>query len=189
MKKRITYKQIIPISLFVIVGCAGIDWLTIGAIAIRSVAAQTAEVNIAIARQNEETYEDFLRRAEATASKTIHSRFKQEPAVSELRVAIVGENEGAIAPVLSLKVSRNSWRTSPNIQQWATYYPDSKFLLGFEQPIAQPQPETAPQSEQQPSPQQQPIPTQEPIPAEEPQSAPESPLRRLTPGQQAQPSE
>jgi hypothetical protein len=195
MIKKITQKRIIPISLFVLVGCTGVNWLTTEIAFSQVVAVQTAEIDLSLAREKAETYEDFLRRAEATATKMIQSRFKQDASISELRVTINGENQGAIAPILSLKVSRSSWSTYPEIQRWATYYPDSKFLLGFEQQIARPQPQTPPAEQPQPnqpqSPQQPPNPeTQSPIPAEQPQQEqPQSPFQRLTPGEQGQPSE
>lgn len=198
MIRSITQKPTIPISLFILVSCTGVSLLTPETISSQAVAAQTANINISIAREKEETYENFLRRAEAMAAKTIQSRFKQDASIAELRVAINGENQGAIVPILSLKVSRSGWRMSPEIQRWATYYPDSKFLLGFEQPIAQPRSATPPAGQQQPtpaeqpqSPQQPPNPeTQQPIPAEEPQpEKPQSPFQRLTPTEEAQPSD
>jgi hypothetical protein len=196
MNKSITLKQIIPLSVLFLIGCTGISWLTSEILSSQAVAAQTAEINLPIARQGEETYEDFLHRAEATAKQTIQSRFGREPEISELRVVIFGENQGAIAPVLSLKVSRNSWKTSPNIQNWATYYPDSEFLLGFEQQIVQPQLETPPAEQTQPleEPTQQqptlPPEQQSPPPVEEPQEEQTPlPFRQITPGQQTQPEQ
>jgi hypothetical protein len=198
MIKKIIQKQIIPISLLALFGCTAINWLATEIVASLVVFAQTAEINLPIARQQKETYEDFLRRAEATAAKTIQERFKHNSTIEELRLSIFGENQGAIAPVLSLKVSRNGWRKTPEIQRWASYYPDSKFLLGFEQPIAPPQPQpTQSQSPQQPTPEgqkptqplaptQQPFRLLEPPSSEEQPSQPESPLRQLNPPGQSQ---
>jgi hypothetical protein len=180
----------IPISLFTLLSLTGINWLTIEIVTSQIVVAQSAAIDLPIARQQQESYENFLRRAEASAQKTIQNRFQKDAGISELRIAIVGENQGAIAPILSVRVSRSSWQNAPNIQRWATYYADSKFLLGFEQPIAQPQAET-PEEEQPTTPtpeaeQRQPPPeTQQPnTPTEEPQpEQPPSPLQRITPGE------
>lgn len=190
MIPKTSKKLFIPLGLSTILSWTGIYWLTIEIIASQIVVAQSAAISLPIARQKQESYEDFLRRAEATAQKTIQSRFQKDAAVSQLRVAIVGENQGAIAPILSVQVSRNGWQNSPNIQRWATYYATSKFLLGFEQPIPQPQAESFPEAQQQPTPtpeeeQRQPPPeTQQPnLPTEEPQQEqPPSPRQRITPG-------
>lgn len=182
---NITSKSIIPIGLFIIFGSAGMNLLGTEIFAAPIVFAQTSEINLPIARQKQENYENFLRRAEATAAKTIQARFQENATIAELRLAIFGENQGAIAPVLSVRVSRDKWKRTPNINRWATYYPDSKFLLGFEQPFQQPQPNRPAQEQPKPprpeSPQPKPIPpeTQQP-PIEEPQqSQPDSPLQRL----------
>jgi hypothetical protein len=185
MTKNIALKQIIPSGLVILAGCAGMNWVATEILAAPIVFARANEISLPIARQKQENYESFLRRAEATAAKTIQSRFQENTRLSELKLAVFGENQGAVAPVLSVRVSRDKWRATPKIDRWATYYPDSKFLLGFEQPPQQLQPKPPAQEQPKPvrpeSPQQKPIPpeTQQP-PAEEPQqSQPESPLQRL----------
>jgi hypothetical protein len=186
MTKNNALKQIISSGLFILVGCAGMNLVATEILAAPIVVAIN-EISLPIARQKQENYESFLRRAEAIAAKTIQGRFQENTTLSELKLAVFGENQGAIAPVLSVRVSRDKWRATPKIDRWATYYPDSKFLLGFEQPPQQLQPKPPAQEQPKPdkpeSPQQKPIPpeTQQP-PAEEPQqSQPESPLQRLTP--------
>ena len=68
--------------------------------------------------------------------------------VTEVSVTISGQNGGAIAPILLLEVSRANWKRRPDTQLWATYFPNTKFLLGFtefdtetETPSAPPPPE------------------------------------------------
>jgi hypothetical protein len=51
--------------------------------------------------------------------------------VTDVAVTIVGENNGAIAPILALEVSRQAWRRRPDPQRWATYFPNTQSLLGF----------------------------------------------------------
>lgn len=190
MISKSSKKRFLPIALLSLLSWTGISWLTIEIIASQIVVAQSAEIDLPIARQKQESYEDFLRRAEATAQKTIQARFQKDTAISELRVSVVGENQGAIAPIMSVRVSRHGWQNAPKIQRWATYYADSKFLLGFEQPMALPQAESPPEAQQQPTPtpeeEQQPPPpeTQQPnLPTEEPPpEQPPSPLQRITPG-------
>ncbi|NJK47198.1 hypothetical protein HC931_02410 [Candidatus Gracilibacteria bacterium] len=188
MTKNITSKPIISIGLFILFGCTGINLLASEILATPIVFAQASEISLPIARQKQENYENFLRRAEATAAKTIQQRFQENSAIAELRLAILGENQGAIAPVLSIRVSRDKWRREPSINRWATYYPDSKFLLGFEQQPqqlqAKPPTQEQPKPTQPETPQQKPIPPEtQPSPTEDPQqSQPESPYQRLAPG-------
>lgn len=164
MFQNLTHKQIASISLLTLLGCTGVGWLTTTTIIPQIVLAITPEVNLSISRQGQETYENFLLRAEAMAKVATQNSFTKNPSIAEIRVVIIGQNQGSLAPILSLKVSRDRWRTEPNVQRWATYFPDSRLLLGFQQPTATPQLQPKPE----------PTPTESPSP--EPEATPEAPL-------------
>lgn len=91
-----------------------------------------AEVNLSIKRQQAENYEQFLQRAQNLASNTLQQRFRQ--GIQEMRVVVMGENKGAIAPILTVQVNRDNWNTEPSVKRWQNVFPYSKELLGFEQP-------------------------------------------------------
>lgn len=142
----IVQKPIAPIGLSVVLGLASVSWLTTAVIAPQSAQAYTARVDVSLSRQIEESYESFLRRAEAVARAAAQRSFDGDILVTDVRVMILGQNDGAIAPVLLLEVSRQSWRSRPDPQQWATYLPDAPALLGFDglPGQAELQPPTAP---------------------------------------------
>jgi hypothetical protein len=188
---KIIQKQKILTNLLILASCTSVHWLATAIYTPKPVVAQTASINLPIARYQQEPFESFLRRVETLAAKTIHNRFGNDASVSELKMVVFGQSAGEIVPVMSVKVSRSAWKASPYIERWATYYPDSKILLGFEQPRQQttqnPQPQPTPQEEQSPNPpqtpqqpqQQSPIPLQT-SPTEEPQqNRPQSPFQRL----------
>lgn len=108
--------------------------------------AQNAALNLSLNRELQESYNNFLRRAETLASKTIQAQFAQNPSLPEVNLTVVGENQGAIAPVLSIKVSRDRWTSDPKVGRWAMYFPNSKALLGFDRPSTPPQAATSPSS-------------------------------------------
>lgn len=143
----IVQKPIAPIGLSVVLGLASVSWLTTAVIAPQSAQAYTARVDVSLSRQIEESYESFIRRAEAVARAAAQRSFDGDILVTDVRVMVLGQNDGAIAPVLLLEVSRQSWRSRPDPQQWATYLPDAPALLGFEglPGQAEPQPPAAPQ--------------------------------------------
>ena len=90
------------------------------------------DVNVSIRRQGNETYSQFLERANSLAKNTIEQRFKTDRELDALNVVVVGENNGAIAPLLAVKVNRDNWQANPNVQKWSNEFPFSQSLLGLE---------------------------------------------------------
>jgi hypothetical protein len=154
-------KQIAPIGLVAILGLTGVSWLTTSFVAPQSAQAYTARVNLALNRESGESFRSFLRRAESVARAAAQRSFDRDILVTDVAVTVVGQNDGAIAPILSLEVSRQAWRRSPDPQRWITYFPNTQSLLGFKdtpeqpgtQPAGVPQPSSTPQPAASPSPQ------------------------------------
>ncbi len=115
-------------------------WLATEAIAPQIVRAYTARVDLAIDRLPEENYETLLRRAEAAARAAVQRSFDQDILVSDISVIITVQNNGAIAPVLELAVTRQQWRNRPDPQRWAKYFKTARSLLflgdNFKSPTA-----------------------------------------------------
>jgi len=130
----IAEKKISPVSFIVVLGSTSISWLTTAAIAPQQVQAYTANVAVSLNRDAGESYQNFLRRAEAVSRAAAQRSFDTDILVTEVVVTIIGQNNGAIAPVLSLKASRQGWRNRPDPQHWATYLPNAESLLQFEKP-------------------------------------------------------
>ena len=107
-------------------------WLLTEAIAPQVVRAYTARVDLAFDRLPEENYETVLRRAEAAARAAAQRSFDQDILVTDVSIIVSVQNYGAIAPVLTLEVSRPQWRSRPDAQNWATYFKTARSLLFFE---------------------------------------------------------
>ncbi|MEH2330329.1 hypothetical protein [Nostoc sp.] len=107
-------------------------WFLMEAIAPQVVRAYTARVDLAIDRLPEENYETVLRRAEAVARAAAQRSFDQDILVTDVSIIVSVQNYGAIAPVLTLDVSRPQWRSHPDAQSWATYFKTARSLLFFE---------------------------------------------------------
>jgi hypothetical protein len=108
-------------------------WGITEGIAPQIVRAYTARADIVIDRLPEETYETMLRRAEAAARAGAQRSFDQDILITEVSVIISGQNYGAIAPILDLRVNRQQWRNRPDPQVWATYFKSARSLLLFDQ--------------------------------------------------------
>ena len=158
--QSVAQKQIAPISLLAVLGLASVSWLTTSAIAPPVAQAYTARLSIALTREQGESYQSFLRRAEAVARAATQRSFDRDILVTDVAITVVGQNNGAIAPLLSLQVTRPSWRRSPDPQRWITYFPNTDSLLGFEsteeQPTTQPGGVPRPTATPTPTPQQTP---------------------------------
>lgn len=124
-------QRMTSLSFLAVVSFTSISWLMAEAIAPRQAHAYTATVNVALSRQMGESYQSFMRRAEAVARAAAQRSFDRDILVSDVAVTIVGQNDGAIVPILSLAVSRQRWRSRPDPQLWAKYFPDTQSLLRF----------------------------------------------------------
>ena len=159
--------------------------LLTGIIAVDVVFAQST-VNLPITVKRGESYEGLLTRASQLAEKTIISRFNQQQGLNKIDLLITAEKSGAIAPLLSVKVSRQDWFGHPNIQRWANVFPFGKALLGFSSPAPVVTPKSPPATvNPTPSPTASPTATTLPpaLPFEdEPNNAPQIPIpkQRLT---------
>lgn len=135
--RSISQKQVAPLSLLAVLSFTGISWLLGVAIAPQSAQAYTAALNVSLSRQPGESYQSFVRRAEAVARAAAQRSFDQDILVTDVAVTITGQNDGAIAPILLLEVTRQSWRSRPDPQRWATYFPNTQSLLRFNQTTAE----------------------------------------------------
>jgi hypothetical protein len=68
-----------------------------------------------------------------TARAAAQRSFDQDILVTDISVIVSVQSYGAIAPILSLEVSRKQWRTRPDPRRWATYFKNARTLLRFEE--------------------------------------------------------
>ncbi|MFB2837750.1 hypothetical protein [Floridanema evergladense] len=94
--------------------------------------AYTMRVNLSLERQPNESYETIIRRAEAIARAAVQRSFDSDILVNEASVIVTCNNNGLIAPIISVRVSRSQWSNTPNIQRWTRYYSNSRALLDFD---------------------------------------------------------
>ncbi|OLT59946.1 hypothetical protein [Moorena bouillonii] len=161
------------IRLLVLPGLVGVSWLTTVAIVPQSAEAKTARINVTLNREPDETYQGFMRRAEVVARAAAQRSFDSDILTTKVAITILGQNQGEIAPVLLLEVSRPSWQRRPDAKYWATYFPNTQFLLRVEEPDFSPQSQPQSLEPASPSPQEPPANNQAPEPPANNQ-APES---------------
>lgn len=119
-------------TLVVLLGLGGGFWLTTEANAPKVAQAETTSIDLSIVRQPDETYETLLDRAEAAARTAVQDNFEQDMNLTDVSIMVVAQNQGSIAPVLSLEVSRTQWFSNPDVNRWVTYFTTARSLLGFE---------------------------------------------------------
>jgi len=121
-----------------ILGAASLSWAVGSAIAPTAAIAYTARRAITVVRQENESYQTLLRRAETIARAAAQRSFDSDILVTEVAITILGNNNGSVASVLRLEVSRQNWRKDPDTQSWAKYFPNAALLLRFESTPAPP---------------------------------------------------
>ncbi|MDY7014979.1 MAG: hypothetical protein SVX43_15570, partial [Cyanobacteriota bacterium] len=117
-----------------VLGWAGVAWLAASAVSPQVAIAYTARTSVPLVRQGDESFEAFLRRAEIIARAAAQRNFDSDILVTNVSITILGQNNGAVLPILVLNVSRPDWRKQPEPQRWARYFPNASLLLGFEPP-------------------------------------------------------
>ncbi|MBE9005853.1 hypothetical protein IQ259_12530 [Fortiea sp. LEGE XX443] len=115
-------------------------WIVVETITPQIVRAYTARVDLIIDRLPDENYETTLHRAEATARAAAQRSFDQDILATDVSIIVSVQSYGAIAPILSLEVSRPQWRSRPDAQRWATYFKMARSLLFFEKTPTNPVP-------------------------------------------------
>ncbi|MFM2433140.1 MAG: hypothetical protein RLZZ511_4354, partial [Cyanobacteriota bacterium] len=103
----------------------------VGQLAIQPPIAQAYKnrTDVRLARLKDETYQSMIRRAEIVARAAAQRSFDRDILMSEVSIMVIGEYQGAEAPLLMLEVSRQNWRQRPDTRRWATYYRTAKQLL------------------------------------------------------------
>ncbi len=130
-------------ALAVSLGLAGGLWFTTEARIPQIAHAETVSVGLAIERRNNETYENLLSRAEALAKAAAKESFDQNQEATDVSITVVARHQGAIAPVVSLKVSRAQW-LSPAAERGITHFNQARSLLRFDEDIANTNPNSQP---------------------------------------------
>jgi hypothetical protein len=128
-------QQLTSISLASLISLTA-GWLGRDAIAPAVVQAYTSRVDVALDVQQGETYDVLVRRAEAIARAAAQRSFDRDILITDVSVFVVGQNQTATVPVVSLQVTRDQWRSRPDPRRWATYYQSSKGLLGLDGVLA-----------------------------------------------------
>ena len=143
--------SLISLSFATILGWSGASWLVQNAIAPQVAQAYTARVNVSLKRKVGESYQNMVRRAEAEAKAATQSSFNKDRFVTDVNVTVMAENQGFIAPIVSMKVSRQAWKNRPDPKRWATYLPHVQSLLGVTT-VTAPRPTATPTGAQTPLP-------------------------------------
>ena len=97
--------------------------------------AETARIDdITIDRQPDETYDSLIQRAETAARTALLQGFNRSSQITNVSVVVLGQNQGMIAPVLAIGLSRPQWRGG---NDKFTYFNSARSLLRLEeQPLA-----------------------------------------------------
>ncbi|QQE65226.1 hypothetical protein GFS31_19120 [Leptolyngbya sp. BL0902] len=91
--------------------------------------AYTSRLNLFLVREENESFETFLRRSEIIARAGVQRSFDSDVLMTDVVVTIIGESQGLSMPVLAVAVSRRDWQRQPDVLSWVQYYPAARALL------------------------------------------------------------
>lgn len=96
--------------------------------------SQVTQIPLTLYRQPNEEFNTFVRRATALTTETLKQGFESHQNLNQLRVVVMGVNNGDVAPLLAVTMSREQWRSAGNASPYISYFPDSQALLNFQGP-------------------------------------------------------
>lgn len=91
--------------------------------------AYTSRLSLFLVREDWESFDAFLQRAEIIARAGVQRSFDSDVLMTDVIVNIVGENQGTSMPVMTVSVSRRDWQAQPDVTAWAQYYDAARTLL------------------------------------------------------------
>ncbi len=128
---------------FVNVSLFSVVCLSLAVVHPPTVFAQITQVPLTLSREQNESYANFVQRATKLTVTQLKNRFSQNSNLNQVRIVLIGENNGVVAPVLSVNMSRQQWLSKLNPESLINYFQDSQFLLGFDTPTTS-KPEKSP---------------------------------------------
>jgi hypothetical protein len=100
-----------------------------------SAIAETRQMSYTISSGSETDFSGLMQRAEQFAHDWIQQSFVSNPSLTDVTVHILGEHNGAEAPLLYVTVSRAQWQHNPTIATWGDYFGRaSAVVLGYTSP-------------------------------------------------------
>ncbi|MDC0835798.1 hypothetical protein POG22_22795 [Geitlerinema sp. CS-897] len=132
--------RFVPWSLATLIAAGTVNSTISTAIDPPRILAITERLDLPLQREPGESYVQMLQRAEDLAQREVQRLFDTDIVVSDVSVVVMGENNGLVAPLLSIDVRRDRWRQDPDVTRWARYYPNTRDLLGFNTIPAEPPP-------------------------------------------------
>ncbi len=114
--------------------------------------SQITQIPLTLYRQPNEEFNTFVQRATVLTSETLKQGFENNKNLNQLRVVVMGVNNGDVAPLLAVTMSREQWRGSGDVSPHINYFPDSQALLNFQTPPPLSAPSSAPALAQPPLP-------------------------------------
>lgn len=124
-------RRFTPLGFAAMVVVSTLGWVGQTLVAPPAAIAYTSRVSLFLTREQGESFESLVRRAEITARAGVQRSFDADLLVTEAIVTVVGENQGIAVPLLTVEVTRNDWRNLPDVEYWARYYAAADSLLGL----------------------------------------------------------
>lgn len=91
------------------------------------------EITLTLEAMDYPTYEALLEAANESATAAIERSFTDSLRWAVVRVNILGSHGGTVVPLLTAQVSRESWQSYPNVEQWGRWLGSSaQQLLDFQ---------------------------------------------------------
>ncbi|HEY9880591.1 MAG TPA: hypothetical protein V6D29_19190 [Leptolyngbyaceae cyanobacterium] len=129
--RKAVSRRLAPSGIAALLGLSTLTWIGHAVLMPPSAIAYTTRVSLFLVRDQDESFESLLRRAEITARAGVQRSFDIDILATQAIVTVVAENQGVTVPILTVEVERNQWRNLPDVEYWAKYYQTANALLGF----------------------------------------------------------
>lgn len=99
--------------------------------------AEVKTISATVQTEGFEPFSSLRQKAADLAQESVNQAF-QDPRVTEVSVTVSGDRNGAIAPIITARITRAQWQESAQVSTWARSLERSEDLLGFNLPVLPP---------------------------------------------------
>ena len=119
--------RLITRSSKILLGCLPvtaclIGMMSLGVVSESALARSDGPVLLNMPIYNRTSSDDLISRAESMVSQEIDRHFDADSSLTGIEIAVLGNRNGDVIPVLTTAVSRTQWQENPQVSAWTKYY-------------------------------------------------------------------
>lgn len=93
--------------------------------------AQSEQLSLMINADPVLGFPELVAKAEVLAAQSIPQAFADNPNITSLQIRILAERNGAVVPLMTTEIARESWQANQYVDNWIRYFNSAQVLLSY----------------------------------------------------------